>query len=85
VAATFALVFALSYATFLAIKMTIGLRVPEDEEQAGLDISAHGMYGLPEAFIPPEEYPGADHRVPKPAASSPVGATAMTADRPSQA
>ena len=85
VAATFALVFALSYATFLAIKMTIGLRVPEDEEQAGLDISSHGMYGLPEAFIPPEEYPGADHRVPKPAASSPVGATAMTADRPSQA
>ena len=48
----------LSYATFFAIKKTIGLRVSEDEEQAGLDISSHGMYGYPEPFIPPEEYPG---------------------------
>lgn len=58
VALTFVVVFALSYATFAAIKATIGLRVDEDEELAGLDISSHGMYGYPEAFIPQEEYPG---------------------------
>ena len=55
---TFVVVFALSYATFAAIKATIGLRVSEDEELAGLDISSHGMYGYPEQFIPQEEYPG---------------------------
>ena len=59
VAATFALVFGLSYATFWAIKKTIGLRVSEEEERAGLDIASHGMYGYPEAFIPQEEYPAA--------------------------
>lgn len=54
---TFAVVFGLSYATFRAIRATIGLRVSEAEELAGLDISSHGMYGYPEAFIPQEEYP----------------------------
>ena len=57
VAATFLLVFVLSYATFALIKATIGLRVSEEEETAGLDIASHGMYGYPEAFIPQEEYP----------------------------
>ncbi len=85
VVATFTLVFVLSYATFFAIKKTIGLRVSEDEEQAGLDISSHGMFGLPEAFIPPEEYPGADGRVPTPASMPPATATAMTANPPTSA
>jgi len=53
---TFAVVFAISIATFFGIKKTIGLRVPADEEDAGLDISSHGMYGYPEAFIPQPEY-----------------------------
>jgi ammonium transporter, Amt family len=57
VAATFVVVFGLSIATFYAIKKTIGLRVDEADELAGLDISTHGMYGYPEAFIPQEEYP----------------------------
>lgn len=57
VVATFALVFALSYAVFAAIKATIGLRVSEEEELSGLDIATHGMYGYPESFIPQEEYP----------------------------
>jgi ammonium transporter, Amt family len=57
VVATFTFVFVASYAIFAAIKATIGLRVSEDEELAGLDISTHGMYGYPEAFIPREEYP----------------------------
>jgi Amt family ammonium transporter len=53
---TFVVVFAISIATFAAIKATIGLRVPPEEEDAGLDISSHGMYGYPEAFIPQPEY-----------------------------
>jgi ammonium transporter, Amt family len=53
---TFIVVFAISMATFAAIKATIGLRVPAEEEDAGLDISSHGMYGYPEQFIPQPEY-----------------------------
>jgi len=53
---TFVVVFAISIATFAAIKATIGLRVPVEEEDAGLDISSHGMYGYPEQFIPQPEY-----------------------------
>src|SRR3954463_4989545 len=33
---------------FYLIKVTYGLRVTEEEEDAGLDISEHGMYGYPE-------------------------------------
>jgi Amt family ammonium transporter len=55
---TFSFVFMASYATFFAIKKTYGLRVSEEEEDAGLDISEHGMYGYPEAFIPPAELIG---------------------------
>jgi ammonium transporter, Amt family len=53
---TFVVVFAISMATFALIKATIGLRVPPEEEDAGLDISSHGMYGYPEQFIPQPEY-----------------------------
>ncbi len=53
---TFVVVFAISIATFALIKATIGLRVPAEEEDAGLDISSHGMYGYPEQFIPQPEY-----------------------------
>jgi ammonium transporter, Amt family len=51
----FTFVFAMSYATFAAIKATIGLRVTEEQEEAGLDIVEHGMYGYPEQFIPQSE------------------------------
>jgi len=53
---TFVVVFAISIATFAIIKATIGLRVSDEEEEAGLDISSHGMYGYPEQFIPQPEY-----------------------------
>ncbi len=53
----FTFVFAMSYGTFWVIKKTIGLRVSAEEEDAGLDISEHGMYGYPEQFIPSPEYP----------------------------
>jgi Amt family ammonium transporter len=55
---TFSFVFAMSYTTFYVIKKTYGLRVTEEEEDAGLDISEHGMYGYPEAFIPAAELIG---------------------------
>jgi Amt family ammonium transporter len=54
----FAFVFAASYGTFWVIKRTYGLRVSLEEEEAGLDISEHGMYGYPEQFIPAPELVG---------------------------
>jgi Amt family ammonium transporter len=54
----FAFVFVLSFVTFWVIKKTYGLRVTDDEEDAGLDISEHGMYGYPEQFIPAPELVG---------------------------
>jgi Amt family ammonium transporter len=54
----FSFVFAMSFATFFVIKKVYGLRVTEEEEDAGLDISEHGMYGYPEQFIPPAELIG---------------------------
>ena len=41
-----------------SIKKTYGLRVTAEEEEAGLDISEHGMYGYPEQFIPAPELVG---------------------------
>lgn len=61
VVGTFVFVMASSYAVFAIIKATIGLRVSEEEEDAGLDISSHGMYGYPEAFIPQPEYPAGNY------------------------
>jgi ammonium transporter, Amt family len=57
-AVAFSFVFAMSFATFWMIKKVYGLRVTEEEEDAGLDISEHGMYGYPEQFIPPAELIG---------------------------
>ena len=53
IVATF--VFVTSFAVFAAIKYTIGMRVSDEEEDSGLDISDHGMYGYPETFIPASE------------------------------
>jgi ammonium transporter, Amt family len=59
VAVAFSFVFAASFATFYVIKKIYGLRVTESDEDAGLDIAEHGMYGYPEQFIPQGEFPGA--------------------------
>jgi Amt family ammonium transporter len=56
VGVAFGCVFVVSYSLFWLIKKTIGLRVSAEEEDAGLDISEHGMYGYPEQFIPQPEY-----------------------------
>ena len=58
VGAAFLLVFVLSYITFAAIKAIFGLRVDAEDEDAGLDIAEHGMYGYPEQFIPMPELEG---------------------------
>ncbi len=58
VAVVFVFVFVVSYAAFWVIKKTYGLRVTAEEEDAGLDISEHGMYGYPEQFIPAPEMTG---------------------------
>jgi len=55
VVAAFAFVFLASLAVFYLIKVTYGLRVTEEQEEAGLDITEHGMYGYPEQFIPAPE------------------------------
>ncbi|HEX6587223.1 MAG TPA: ammonium transporter [Solirubrobacterales bacterium] len=59
VTVAFTFVFAASFATFYLIKRFYGLRVREEQEEAGLDITEHGMYGYPEQFIPQGEFPGA--------------------------
>jgi ammonium transporter, Amt family len=58
VVAAFSFVFSASFIVFFIIKKTYGLRVSEAEEEAGLDISEHGMYGYPEQFIPAPELVG---------------------------
>jgi Amt family ammonium transporter len=80
----FGSVFVLSFATFFVIKKTYGLRVSEEEEEAGLDITEHGMYGYPEQFIPEPELIGygampADTKGYKPEVATAMRATTGTA------
>jgi Amt family ammonium transporter len=44
----FVFVFAVSYVILRIMKATVGLRVTEEEEIIGLDLSEHGNYGYPE-------------------------------------
>jgi Amt family ammonium transporter len=81
IAATIGFTLTCSLIVFAAIKYTIGLRVSEKEELAGLDISEHGMFGYPERFI---EVPGAEPEDAVSAAtlSSSTGATPSTQTAP---
>jgi Amt family ammonium transporter len=74
VVVVFAFVFVFSSIVFYLIKKTYGLRVSAEEEDAGLDISEHGMYGYPEQFIPAPELIGA---VPPGLAGAQAGRTAV--------
>jgi Amt family ammonium transporter len=58
VAIVFTFVLTASLAVFWVVKKTHGMRVSEAEEDAGLDITEHGMYGYPEQFIPAPELVG---------------------------
>jgi Amt family ammonium transporter len=81
VVVVFAFVFTVSYATFWLIKKTYGLRVTAEEEDAGLDISEHGMYGYPEQFIPEPELVAYGAKVlPGGGGARPAAVTAMTAN-----
>ncbi len=72
----FSFVFVMSYATFWVIKKTYGMRVTPEEEDAGLDISEHGMYGYPEQFIPAPELVGYSNDYPaEPVGSAPTAPT----------
>jgi ammonium transporter, Amt family len=51
VVVAFAFVLGASLLAFAAIRALVGLRVSEAEEEVGLDIAEHGMYGYPEQFI----------------------------------
>ena len=75
VVTVFGFVFVASYVVFGVIKATYGLRVTAEEEDAGLDISEHGMYGYPEQFIPAPELIGVGSVRP----SSPSPSPAMSA------
>jgi ammonium transporter, Amt family len=86
IAVAFGTVFVLSFATFWVIKKTYGLRVTAEEEDSGLDISEHGMYGYPEQFIPEPELIGYGAMPPdtkgyRPEAAPVVAATAAPANR----
>ena len=78
IGAAFAFAFAASLCVFGLIKATIGLRVSPEQEEAGLDIVEHGMYGYPELFIPP-----ADGAIPfKPVAAPTPAVAGMSAGTP---
>jgi ammonium transporter, Amt family len=77
----FTFVFGLSYLTFAAIKATIGLRVSEEDEEAGLDIVEHGMYGYPELFIPQSEIGAGPQPAP---AGQPAPAAIPATSRPGE-
>jgi ammonium transporter, Amt family len=80
VAATIGFTFTASLVVFLAIKYTVGLRVSEEHELRGLDISEHGMFGYPERFI---DVPGAEPEdLPPTPAPAPAGAATATDPAP---
>jgi len=81
IAATIGFTGGLTALVFLAIKYTVGLRVSEEHETSGLDISEHGMFGYPEQFI---DVPGATPEN-SPAAAVSVSAPGSPATSPATA
>ena len=51
VAAAMLWAFPVSFAIFYTIHATVGLRVSPEEEMEGLDLTEHGMYAYPPAFV----------------------------------
>lgn len=80
IAATVGFTFVACFIVFMAIKYTVGLRVSEEHELAGLDISEHGMFGYPERFIDvPGAEPESDGHAP---AEAPAGTATVTKTAP---
>jgi len=63
-AAVGAFTFTASFVILWLMKVTIGIRTDSDVEQAGLDVSEHGMWGYPEFYIPVPGGYGSDHHIP---------------------
>jgi Amt family ammonium transporter len=55
-------------------KVTVGIRAEPEVEEAGLDVSEHGMWGYPEFYIPVPGGYGTDAH-----GHVPVGGTARAA------
>lgn len=72
--------FSTSFALFMAIKYTVGLRVSEVEEIEGLDIHEHGMLAYPSALVV-ENHTGMPLSTPKTAA--PGGYMSLATSNPS--
>ncbi len=51
-AAVGAFTFTVSFAILYLFKVTAGIRAEPEVEEAGLDVSEHGMWGYPEFYIP---------------------------------
>ena len=51
IGACFAWAFPVSFVVFYALKVTIGLRVSEQEEMEGLDVFEHGIAAYPPGFV----------------------------------
>jgi Amt family ammonium transporter len=47
-----AFTFTASFAILYLFKVTVGIRTEAEVEEAGLDVSEHGMWGYPEFYIP---------------------------------
>ena len=69
---TFAFVFTVSFVLFKIMNAAFGIRVSAEDEDAGLDITEHGMYGYPEQFIPAPELIGVGSVRPTAPAPSPT-------------
>lgn len=78
IAATVGFTFVACLIVFAAIKYTVGLRVSENHELAGLDISEHGMFGYPERFIDVAGAESAPHNGGGAPAPAPAGASSVT-------
>jgi ammonium transporter, Amt family len=52
IAAVGAFTFSTSFGALFALDRLWGIRVEDDVEAAGLDVSEHGMWGYPEFYIP---------------------------------
>ena len=83
IGAAFAFAFGASLLVFGLIKATIGLRVSAEDEEAGLDIVEHGMYGYPELFIPDSDGGGSGRFTP--GADPAPAPTPMSASAPQPA
>jgi len=56
-----AFTFTVSFLILLLFKVTVGIRTEPEVEQAGLDVSEHGMWGYPEFYIPVPGGYGTEH------------------------